>query len=102
MRPFSVLENEVNVIRVLEPKYDMPCRSHFSEKVIPKLYEKTREIVTKKMHQAEFIALTTGHPEQQSYNTITVHFLEDWNMRSFVLQTRVMQESHTKEFIRVS
>ena len=66
MRPFSVLENEgfVNMIQVLEPKYDMPCRSHFSEKVIPKLDEKTREIVTKKMHQAEFIALTTGHPEQ--------------------------------------
>ena len=107
MRPFSVLENEgfVNMIRVLEPKYDMPCRTHFSEKVIPKLYEETREIVTKKMHQAEFIALTTDSwtsRATQSYNTITAHFLEDWNMRSFVLQTRVMQESHTKEFIRVS
>ena len=102
MRPFSVLENEgfVNMIRVLEPKYDMPCRTHFSEKVIPKLYEETREIVTKKMHQAEFIALTTDSwtsRATQSYNTITAHFLEDWNMRSFVLQTRVMQESHTAE-----
>lgn len=102
MRPFSVLENEgfVNMIRVLEPKYDMPCRTHFSEKVIPKLYQERCDTVTKKLQQAEFIAVTTNSwtsRANQSYNTIIAHFLEDWIMRSFVLQTRVMHESHTAE-----
>lgn len=39
--PAGNVENEgfKHMINVIEPRYDLPSRVHFSEKVIPKLYE---------------------------------------------------------------
>ena len=90
------------MIHVLDPKYDMPGRSHFSEKVIPKLYDDTKSKVSQELKKAEFIALTTDSwtsRATQSYNTVTAHFIqpETWEMKAYVLQTRVMYESHTSE-----
>ena len=36
MRPFSVVENEGfrNLLHLLEPRYEMPSRAHFSENVL--------------------------------------------------------------------
>lgn len=91
MRPFSVLENSgfVNMIGALDPKYDMPRRSHFSEKVIPKLYDETKKKVCEELQNAEFIALTTDwwtSRATQSYDTVTAHFIqpECWEMKAYV------------------
>ncbi|XP_033755872.1 zinc finger BED domain-containing protein 1-like [Pecten maximus] len=104
MRPFSVLENQgfVNMINVLEPRYDMPGRTHFSTNVIPKLYEETKETVTKCLKEADFVALTTDawtSRATQSYNTITAHFILNWEIQSVVLRTRVMHESHIAQHL---
>lgn len=44
MRPYSVVENEglQHMINMLEPRYDLPSRLHFSDKVIPKLYDEVK------------------------------------------------------------
>ena len=44
MKPYSVVENKgfQHMINVLEPRYDLPSRVHFSEKVIPKLYKEVK------------------------------------------------------------
>lgn len=104
MRPFSVMENQgfANMIHVLEPRYNMPGRSHFSEKVIPKLYQEARETVSQGLNGADFVAVTTDawtSRATQSYNTVTAHFIQNWEMKSFVLQTRIMHESHTAEHL---
>lgn len=102
MRQFSVLENPgvVKLVHELEPRYDIPCRTHFSEKVIPKLYDETKSKVSEDLKQASFIALTTyswTSRATQSYNTVTAHFIHDWEMKSCVLQTTTMDKSHTAE-----
>ena len=33
------------MINLLEPRYDLPSRVHFSEKVIPKLYEEVNALI---------------------------------------------------------
>ena len=60
MRPYSVVENKgfQHMINVLEPRYDLPSRVHFSEKVIPKLYEEVKAEVESDLKSAEFVALT--------------------------------------------
>ncbi|XP_069129208.1 E3 SUMO-protein ligase ZBED1-like [Argopecten irradians] len=61
-----------------------------------------QETVTKCLQKADFVALTTyawTSRATQNYNTITVHFLDNWELKSFMLQTRVMYESHTAEHL---
>ena len=77
MRPFSVLENRgfVDIIRVLDPKYNMPGISQFSEKVIRKLYDDTKSKVSQDLKKAEFTALTRESWTLlaiQSYNTYNI------------------------------
>lgn len=44
MRPYSVVENKgfKNMVKVLEPRYEIPSRTHFSMKIVPDLYEQEK------------------------------------------------------------
>lgn len=103
MRPFSVVETPgfKNMINILEPKYDVPTRVHFSQKVVPELYEETVSKVKSDLKNAESISLTTDgwtSKATQSYNTVTSHFIDqNWQLKSYVLQTRPLFESHTAQ-----
>ncbi|KAF0023384.1 hypothetical protein F2P81_024014 [Scophthalmus maximus] len=101
MRPYSVVQNEgfKHMLKVLEPRYDIPSRTHFSEKIVPDLDEQEKKKVVDELSRASSVALTTdGWTSRgtESYVTITAHFITaDWEMRSLVLQTRPLYESHT-------
>lgn len=105
MRPYSVVDDAgfQHMINTLDPRYNIPCRTHFSEKVIPSLYKEVKEMVETKIESAPFVALTTDSwtsRATQSYNTITAHVIDnDWNINSYVLETTIMTESHTSENI---
>ena len=43
------------MINNLEPRYDLPSRVHFSEKVIPKLYEEVKAEVESDLKSAELV-----------------------------------------------
>ncbi|KAJ8352218.1 hypothetical protein SKAU_G00236940 [Synaphobranchus kaupii] len=101
MRPFSVVENEGFrlLINTLEPKYHIPSRQYFSQTEIPALYKQTKEKVIQTLRQANSIAITTDgwtSRATESFITITAHVITDeWEMLSFVLQTRPLYEAHT-------
>ncbi len=61
MRPFSVVENDgfTHLLSVLEPRYQLPSRPHFSQNVLPHLYSEVRAKLVKDLSNAKFIALTT-------------------------------------------
>ncbi len=76
MRPFSVVENDgfTHLLSVLEPRYQLPSRPHFSQNVLPPLYSEVRAKLVKDLSNAKFIALTTdGWTSRvtQSFVTIT-------------------------------
>ncbi|XP_078016760.1 E3 SUMO-protein ligase ZBED1 [Epinephelus lanceolatus] len=101
MAPFNIVENRkfIQIFKVLEPKFKMPCRGHFSEKVIPEIYNETKQSVKDCLKNADCIALTTDgwtSRATQSYITITAQVInEKWESKSFVSQTRELSESHT-------
>ena len=67
---------------------------HFSDKVIPKPYEKVKAV----LKNAEFMALTTDGWTSRSlegYITVTAHFIHEWEIKNYILQTRRMDQSHT-------
>ncbi|XDV21825.1 hypothetical protein PO909_026845 [Leuciscus waleckii] len=92
LRPYSEVE-------ILEPRFDIPSRKYFAEKIIPALYDQTRAKVESALESAEKVGLTCDwwtSRATESYITFTVHFInEDWEIKSYVLQTRAMHETHT-------
>ena len=69
---------------------------HFPDKVIPKPYEKVKAV----LKNAEFVALTTDgwtSRSMEGYITVTPHFIHEWEIKNYVLQTRRMDQSHTSE-----
>jgi hypothetical protein len=104
MRPYSMVESVgfKQLISILEPRYEMPSRPYLSDKIVPDLYQKTRESVIHELKQAQYVSVTTDgwtSSATESYITITVHYLVDWQIRSKVLQTRQLIDAHNAENI---
>ncbi len=105
MQPFSVVENEgfKYLLSVLEPRYLLPSRAHFSQNVLPKLQEKMKAKVEEGLSTAESIAITTDgwtSRATDSYMTITAHYITgNWQIANHVLQTRPVYESHTSDHL---
>ena len=101
LRPYSVVDNPGfrYMVNTLEPRYKIPSRTHFADKVVPQLYEEVKLGVISQLNCAPAVALTTDgwtSRATQSYETITAHFINDeWDMTNYVLQTRVLGEVHT-------
>lgn len=74
------------MLKTLEPRYKLPARSHFTEKVIPELYHETKVQVMASMTQANRVAITCDSwtsVSTESYVTITAHYVsEDWQILS--------------------
>ncbi|XP_061435378.1 LOW QUALITY PROTEIN: uncharacterized protein LOC133360588 [Lethenteron reissneri] len=93
MRP-RVVDNVgfQDLIQFLEPKYQLPSKLHFSERVIPDLYAKVASAVNEELERAASVALssevwTSGTAERCV--TVAAHFVTaGWKLERFVLRTR--------------
>ncbi|KAM3858869.1 E3 SUMO-protein ligase ZBED1-like [Diretmus argenteus] len=87
------------MVKVLEPCYEIPSCIDFSKKIVPDLYEEEKKKIDAELSKAPFVALTTDgwtSRAAESYVTVTAHYITaEWEMRSPVLQTRPLYESHT-------
>ncbi|XP_063215715.1 zinc finger BED domain-containing protein 4-like [Bacillus rossius redtenbacheri] len=86
-RPFSMVEDRgfTEFVKFLEPRYVLPSRKHFSNTVVPHMYQECRENVNKKLDEAEHVSLTTDmwtSTANDDYLGLTVHFVDS----NFVLQ----------------
>ena len=86
-------------INLLEPRYTVPDRKYFSEEAIPKKYKELKSTIVAGIRQASRVSVTTdGWTSRitQSYVTITCHYIDiNWEICNFVLQTRLLSDSHT-------
>lgn len=101
LRPYSVVENAGfrRMVNAMEPRYLIPTREHLTKVCIPRLYTQTKALVKASLASAERVALTCDgwtSRTTEAYVTITAHFInEEWELATYVLQTRDMPESHT-------
>ena len=80
IRPCFVVENKgfKNMVKVLEPHYELLSRTHFSMKIVPDLYEQENTKIVDKLSKASSVALTKA---TESYVTVTAHYTtEEWDM----------------------
>ena len=102
LRPIGVVEGEgfQRLIQMLEPAYTVPSRKTIS-KELKVMQEEVKENVTSELGQATYVALTTDFWSSfanDSYLGVTCHFISpQWELRSYVLQTREVTERHTGE-----
>nr|XP_010776357.1 PREDICTED: zinc finger BED domain-containing protein 1-like [Notothenia coriiceps] len=101
LRPYSVVENIGfrRMVNAMEPRYPVPTRQHLTKVCVPRLCAQTKAHFKASLGKAERVALTCDgwtSRTTEAYVTITAHFInEEWELVTYVLQTRDMPESHT-------
>ncbi|XP_042903549.1 E3 SUMO-protein ligase ZBED1-like [Parasteatoda tepidariorum] len=105
MQPFATVENPkfIEMVRVLNPKYKLPGRKHFSTVAIPKLYNDTVEKIKAKISSIQScdIAITTDcwtSITNTPFLAVTAHFISnEWQLLSACLNCKHFIEDHTSE-----
>lgn len=95
MLPYSVVENPR--FSLLEPRYEMPSRFHFTTKVLPSMSDNVKQKVTGGLRRADLVALITdcwSFRAIQSYMTMTTHYIECALFTSAVKGTHCRYKGH--------
>ena len=106
MLPLSTVEKESfrDLVEALDPQYRVLSRTSLKDKVIPEMYEETRQKLLKNLNEITGAAVTTDgwtSIATKGYVTVTVHYIDnEWNLRSAVLETKELPGSHTAEHLK--
>ena len=92
--PISFVDNEGfrNLMKFLEPGYDVPSRPTITAH-LKKLYNTKKQALKEKLAEVEDVALTTDcwtSRNQVGYMTVTAHYLDSGHFLSKVLETYVI------------
>ena len=104
--PISTVETShfKKFMAVMEPRYTVPTRRTLKSKVMDKMEVQLTSEIKEDLKQVEFCTITHDgwtSLANQSYETATVHYVsKDWELKSKVLTTEKVEESHTSEAIR--
>ncbi|KAK6191169.1 hypothetical protein SNE40_002908 [Patella caerulea] len=105
LRPLSMVDSVSfkKILHIAEPRYEVPSRKVFSDKILPRMYDSTKETIKCKMSNAASTSITTDgwtSISTHSYVTVTVQFMtDDFQIMNYVLQTRELPGSHTAEHL---
>ena len=69
-----------NLLSTVDPRFDLPHRTHFSTKVIPDLYYIVRGQIEARLASTDYCTITTdlwtSSHQHRSYISLTVHFVD--------------------------
>ena len=88
-----------------EPRFKLPHRTHFTDKVIPEKYEKVRLEVMEQLESVENCTITTdlwtATYQNRSYISFTVHFVDsNFKLQSHCLQTLEVTSDHSANSLK--
>ncbi|KAK3106942.1 hypothetical protein FSP39_003400 [Pinctada imbricata] len=101
IRPYSTVQSDAfkYMIKVLDPRYELPSRTYFSEKVMPEIYQTVVARVKTQLDKAPSVAITTDSwtsRATENFVAVTAHFInKNWDVENYTLQTKKFSESHT-------
>ena len=104
MAPIATVEQAgfIQLLKTMNPRYQLPSRHYFAREVLPKMYTEIRATLAARLAKVCDYALTTDMWSSRTcdpYMSVTVHFMEDWEMKSACLQTSYFPQDHTAEHI---
>ncbi|XP_025264614.1 zinc finger BED domain-containing protein 4-like [Camponotus floridanus] len=101
--PFALVERKgfQRLMNYLAPQYPLPCRTYFSEKIMPYLYKNLKAYIKEKLIAAKNISFSTdiwtSPTNNESFISLTAHFIrsDDMNREILVLSAKHFPGSHT-------
>ncbi|XP_025759720.1 zinc finger BED domain-containing protein 1-like [Oreochromis niloticus] len=104
MVPISTLEQEgfIQLLKTLDRRYQLPSRKYFTREALPKMYTEVRQSLATQLTKVSHFALTTDMWSSRTckpYMTVTIHFMEDWELKTARFQTSYFPQDHTGEHI---
>lgn len=87
-----------NLVKELNPKYNLPSRKSLSEKLLPETYAKIKGNLLAKLREVEFISVTSGYWKginDRTFLSLTAHYIHCNKLASTNLATREVIVSHT-------
>ncbi|CAI5682842.1 unnamed protein product [Oreochromis niloticus] len=104
MVPISTVEQEgfIQLLKTLDRRYQLPSRKYFTREALPKMYTEVRQSLAAQLTKVSHFALTTDMWSSRTcepYMSVTIHFMEDWELKTACLQTSYFPQDHTGEHI---
>ena len=108
IQPFSIVEDTGfnELIKDAYPNYKLPCRTYFSQNVIPSMYDELFEDVKIKISAANYLSLETdiwtADTAKIAFLTITGHWIDPtkFSQETAVLRVTHFPENHTGVHIK--
>ena len=100
-QPIAMVEDVgfTRLMKTLRPRYLLPKRKYFTEKVIPQIKEKIMSKINSFIAKAEAMSFTTDiwtNVANKSFMSITCHGIDDsWEPFTFVLAAKPFPDAHT-------
>jgi len=100
MVPLKTVENEgfKRLLKVVDPRSELPSRKYFSNTAMPRLYSECQEKIERKVQKVQFFATTSdlwSSHTSESYLSLTIHYIDDWKLCSATQQTTFFPEDQT-------
>lgn len=90
----------IDLLKVLDPRFQCPGRNHFSQTAIPSAYMKLKAQVAEEL-KVPYVSLTTdgwSSLAKDPYISLTTHFIDDtWTLKTRCLSTMYAPDSHTAD-----
>lgn len=107
LQPLSVVDEASfrYLLMVAEPRFKLPHRTHFTDKIIPAKYDAVRATIEKQLGETRHCVVTTdlwtSEHQQRAYASLTVHFVDGgFSFQSKCLQTMEITQDHTAESLK--
>ena len=103
--PYSVVENLgfQRLMKAAKPKYNIPGRTKFSEKIVPTIYKTAFKCVEEMINNVDFLSFTTDFwcaSACDQFLSLTAHCIfENFDQQAVVLHAMPFKHKHTGENI---
>ena len=104
-QPLSVVDNVGfrRLLKVLEPRYEIPSRLYITDLMLPKVYDKVKNHVRSLVHDAEAISFTmiwTSSVCPMSLLSLTAQWIDEaFTLQHIILHAKPFRGSHTGQAI---
>ena len=103
--PLSVVESKYfrNLMEKANPKYQVPCRKHFTSKLIHEKLSQVRSNIISELKSTENICLTINlwsNRQMRAFLGITGHYIINWKLNSIMLACSRFKGKHTADKIQ--